>query len=58
VPGMREGSSGAVDWDSNPGMGVGHCWDREAAGGAEKGSLRVAGCLGKVALAALMVGVG
>jgi hypothetical protein len=57
VPGMSEGSgSGAVDSDSKLGMGVGCCWDWEAADRTEKDSLRVAGCLGKVALAALIVG--
>jgi hypothetical protein len=41
----KGGDSGAVDSD----------W--EAADGAEGDSLKVAGCLGKVALAALMVGL-
>jgi hypothetical protein len=46
-----------VDSDSKPGMGVGHHWDWEAADGTEEDSPRVAGYLGKLALAALMVGV-
>jgi hypothetical protein len=55
---MSKGSSsGAVELDSKPGTGVGHCWDWEAADRAEGDSLRVAGYLGKIALAALMVGV-
>jgi hypothetical protein len=39
-----------------PGMGVGHRWDWEAADGTEEDSLRVVGCLEKVALVALMAG--
>jgi hypothetical protein len=38
-------------------MGVGYCWGWEAADGAEGDSLKVADCLGEVALAALMVAV-
>jgi hypothetical protein len=58
VPGMNKGSgSGAVDLDCKLVMGVGcHC-DWEVAGGSEGDSLKVVGCLGKVALAAWMVGV-
>jgi hypothetical protein len=57
VPGTSKGcGSGAVDLDSKPGLGVGHRWDWEAAVGA-KDSLKVADCLGEVALAALMVAV-
>jgi hypothetical protein len=53
----REGSgSGAVDLESKPGMGVGHYWDWEVADRAEGDSLKVLDCLGKMALAALMVG--
>jgi hypothetical protein len=37
-------------------MGVGHHWGWVAADRAKGDSLKVAGCLGKVALAALMVG--
>jgi hypothetical protein len=55
---MSEGGSpGAVDSDSKPGMGEGHCWDWEAADGAEKGSLRVVGCLEMVALAGGALGM-
>jgi hypothetical protein len=55
---MNKGSgSGAVDLDCKLVMGVGCHWDWEVAGGAEGDSLKVVGCLGKVALAAWMVGV-
>jgi hypothetical protein len=55
---MSEGGGlGTVDLDSKPGMGVGHHWGWEAADEAEGNSLKVADCLGKVALAALMIGV-
>jgi hypothetical protein len=53
----KGGCSGAVDSDSKPGMGMGHHWDCKAADGTEEDSPRVVGYLGKVALAALMVGV-
>jgi hypothetical protein len=53
---MREGEgAGAVDLDSKPGLGVGHHWGWEAADGAKGDTLKVAGCLEEVALAALMV---
>jgi hypothetical protein len=53
---MSEGNgSGAVDLDSKLGMDVGHHWDWEADG-AEGDSLKVADCLGEVALVVLMVG--
>jgi hypothetical protein len=58
VPGTSEGSdSGAVDLNSKLGMGVRHRWGWEASDRAEGDSLKVVDCLGKVALAALMVGV-
>jgi hypothetical protein len=38
-------------------MGVGCCWDWEAADWTEEDSVRVAGYLGKVVLSALMVKV-
>jgi hypothetical protein len=43
------GDSGAVDSDSKPGMGVGHCWGWEAADEAEGDSLKMEDCLGEVA---------
>jgi hypothetical protein len=53
----KDGSLGVVYSYSKLGMDVGNHWDREAADRTEENSLKVAGCLGKVARAALMVGV-
>jgi hypothetical protein len=49
--------SGTVDSDFKLGMSVGHLWGWKAADWAEGDSVKVVDCLGKVVLAALMVGV-
>jgi hypothetical protein len=51
----KGGCSGAVDLDFKLGMDMRHHWGWEAADRTEGDSLKVAGCLGQVALAALIV---